>query len=132
MKISVRTEVKKMKPVLWIIAAKRKLMEMPEEVITDIGYALYQAQLGKHPDIAKPLKGFGSANVLELVANHDNDTYRVVYTVRFSDAVVVIHAFQKKSKQGIKTPKHEIDLIHDRLKRAEDIYREWKEEQGNV
>src|SRR5665647_748501 len=111
-----------MKPVLWVIAAKRNLMDMPEAVITDIGYALYQAQLGEHPDIAKPLKGFGSSNVLELVANHDNDTFRVVYTVRFSDALVVIHAFQKKSKQGVKTPMKEIDLIHERLKRAEDIY----------
>lgn len=120
-----------MKPVLWIPAAKRDLMDMPEEVVTDIGYALYQAQLGEHPDIAKPLKGFGGANVLELIANHDSDTYRVVYTVRFSDAIVVIHSFQKKSKQGIKTPKQEIDLIQDRLKRAEDIYREWKAKGGD-
>lgn len=120
-----------MKPVLWIPAAKRNLMDMPEKVITDIGYALYQAQLGEHPDIAKPLKGFGSANFLELIANHDNDTHRVVYTVRFSDALIVIHSFQKKSKQGIKTPKQEIELIHDRLKRAEDIYREWKAKGGN-
>lgn len=119
-----------MKPVLWIKAAKNALMDMPENVITDIGYSLYQAQLGEHPDIAKPLQGFGGANVLELVANHDSDTYRVVYTVRFADAIIVIHAFQKKSKQGVKTPKQEIDLIHERLKRAEDLYREWKAKGG--
>lgn len=76
------------------------------------------------------MKGFGSANVVELVCDHDNDTFRVVYTVRFSDAIVVIHAFQKKSKKGIKTPKQQIDLIHDRLKRAEVVYREWKSEGG--
>ncbi|MBA3604131.1 MAG: type II toxin-antitoxin system RelE/ParE family toxin [Parachlamydiaceae bacterium] len=121
-----------MKPVLWINAAKNDLMDMPENVITDFGYALYQAQLGEHPAIAKPLKGFGSASVLELVANNDNDTYRVVYTVRFTDALVVIHAFQKKSKQGIKTPKQEIDLIHDRLTRAEVIYKEWKAKGGQI
>lgn len=103
---------------------------MPKKVITDTGYALYQAQLGEHPDIAKPLKGFGGANVLELITKCENDTYRVVYTVRFSDAIVVIHSFQKKSKQGIKTPKQEIELVRDRLKRAEDIYHEWKANGG--
>lgn len=115
-----------MKPLFWINAAKRDLMDMPESVITDFGYALYKAQLGEPPDIGKPLQGFKSANVIELVVNHDNDTFRVGYTVRFSDAIVVLHAFQKKSKKGIKTPKQGIDLIHDRLKRAEEIYREWK------
>lgn len=115
-----------MKPVLWVVAAKRDLMEMPEDVIMDFGYALYQAQLGEHPDIAKPLKGFGGAGVLELVGNYSGDTYRAVYTVRYSDAIVVLHAFQKKSKKGIETPKQELDLIAERLKRAEAIYREWK------
>ncbi len=119
-----------MKPLLWIKAAKRSLMDMPAEVITDFGYGLYQAQIGLHPDIGKPLKGFRSANVLELVLDCDNDTFRVVYTVRFSDAIVVIHAFKKKSKKGIKTPKEEIDLIHERLKRAEDLYNEWKNAGG--
>lgn len=115
-----------MRTVLWISAAKRDLMDMPETVITNVGYALYQAQLGIHPDIAKPLKGFGNASVIELVANNDNSTFRVVYTVRFTDAIIVVHAFQKKSKKGITTPKQEIDLLHDRLKRAEEIYKEWK------
>ena len=95
---------------------------MPEDVVTDFGYALYQAQLGGHPDMAKPLKGFGGADVLELVADHKSSTFRVVYTVKFPKAIVVLHAFQKKSKKGIATPKKEIDLIKKRLKRAEEIY----------
>lgn len=80
----------------------------------------------KHPDIAKPLKGFGGTGVLELIANHTGDTYRAVYTVRYSDAIVVLHAFQKKSKRGIETPKTELDLISERLKRSEIIYHDWK------
>ena len=85
----------------------------------EIGYALYFAQLGdKHP-AAKVLKGFGGAGVLEVVEDHDGDTYRAVYTVKFAGAVYVLHAFQKKSKTGIKTPKPVLDLIKERLKLAE-------------
>lgn len=96
-----------------------------------MGYGLYQAQLGDHPDIAKPLKGFGGAGVLELVANDRGGTFRAVYTVRFEEAIVVLHAFQKKSKSGISTPKTEIDLIKARLKRAEEVYQSWKQERGD-
>src|SRR3989338_4263383 len=91
-----------MKPVIWLVAAKRDLIEMPEEVITDFGYALYQAQLGEHPDIAKPLKGFGGSGVLELVCNHSGDTYRAVYTVRYSDAIVFCMRFRRKVKKELK------------------------------
>ncbi|NGX41856.1 MAG: hypothetical protein K940chlam7_00130 [Chlamydiae bacterium] len=114
-----------MKPVLWVSSSKRDLVKMPEMVITDFGYALYQAQLGEHPNIAKPLKGFRGSEVLELVADYKSDTFRVVYTVKFPKAIVVLHAFQKKSKKGIATPKKEIDLIKERLKRAEEIYKLW-------
>ena len=80
---------------------------------------------GGRPPQAKPLKGIVSGSgVLELVERHDGDTYRVVYTVRFENAVYVLHAFQKKSRRGIKTPKHEIDVIRARLKAAEAHYRE--------
>jgi phage-related protein len=79
---------------------------------------------GGKPASAKPLAGFGGAAVLEIVENYDGDTYRSVYTVRFADAVYVLHAFQKKSKPGIKTPKHEIDPIKQRLKAAEETSRE--------
>jgi len=76
-----------------------------------MGYALELAQGGgKHPD-AKPLRGFGGTGVVEIVVDFDRNTYRVVYTVRFRDAVYVLHTFQKKSKRGIKTPKHEIGLV---------------------
>ena len=89
------------KPVLWVGPAKRDLMKMPEKVVTNFGYAIYQAQLGTHPDIGKPLKGFSGTEVIELVQNHRSDTFRAVYTVRFSDAIVVLHAFQKKSTKGL-------------------------------
>lgn len=114
------------KPLLWISSSKKDLMEMPQDVITDFGYGLYQAQIGKHPDIAKTLSGFGGASVIELVQDHKGDTFRAVYTVKFSDAIVVLHSFQKKSKKGIETPKQDRELIHSRLKLAEEIYKEWK------
>ena len=84
-----------------------------------------RAQIGRKPDDAKPLKGFGGAGVLEVVANHDGDAYRAVYTVRFAEAVYVLHCFQKKSKSGIATPKGEIDLVKGRLKMAEEEYKQW-------
>ena len=92
---------------------------MPPEVVDTFGYALYLAQSGtKHPQ-AKPLKGFGSAGVLEVVENHDGNTYRAVYTVRFSNGVYVLHCFQKKSRKGIETPKTDLDMIEARLKLAQ-------------
>ena len=114
------------KPLLWVSSSKKNLREMPEDVITDFGYGLYQAQIGKHPDIAKTLSGFGGASVIELVQDHKGDTFRAVYTVKFSDAIMVLHAFQKKSKRGIETPKQDMELIRSRLKLAEEIYKEWK------
>lgn len=85
-----------------------------------MGYALYLAQVGdKHPD-AKPLKGFGGAGVVEAIDDFASDTYRAVYTVRFSNAVYVLHAFQKKSRHGIATPKYEMETIRARLRRAEE------------
>lgn len=115
-----------LKPIMWVGASKRDLLLMPEKVVTNFGYALFQAQSGTHPDIAKSLKGFSGAGVLELVENHRGDTFRAVYTVRFSDAVIVLHCFQKKSTKGISTPKQEIKLLKSRLKLAEGVYEEWK------
>ena len=112
------------KPVKWIGSSLEDLKEFPEEVRQDIGYALYLAQCGeKHPS-AKPLKGFKGSGVLEVVENFDGDTYRAVYTVKLACVLYVLHAFQKKSKQGIATPKQDIDLIEARLKRAQDDYLE--------
>lgn len=92
---------------------------MPEDVIDVFGFALHLAQTGKKHANAKPLRGFGGAGVLEVVEDHLGDTYRAVYTVKIDDAVYVLHCFQKKSKQGIETPKHDIDLIRERLKAAQ-------------
>jgi phage-related protein len=85
-----------------------------------MGYALYQAQLGLKAASAKPLRGFGGAGVLEVAANYHTDTYRAVYTVKFSDIVYVLHAFQKKSRKGITTPKPDTDLIKKRLRVAQE------------
>jgi len=94
------------------------LRRFPAEVQKMVGTALHWAQLGeKHPD-AKPMKGFKGANVLEIVEDYDGDTYRAVYTVRLAETVYVLHAFQKKSKRGIATPKRDVDLIKSRLKDA--------------
>lgn len=108
-----------LKPLAWIGNSLKELRTFPEEVKDVMGFALHLAQAGGKHDAAKPLSGFGGAGVLEVVDDHDGDTYRAVYTVRFADRVYVLHAFQKKAKKGIKTPKHEIDLIRDRLKLAE-------------
>jgi phage-related protein len=117
------------KPVVWIGSSRSALASFPEDVKDAIGYALYIAQRGgKHPD-AKPLRGFGGAGILEIVGDHAGDTYRAVYTVRLASRIYVLHAFQKKSKSGIKTPKSEIELIRSRLKRAEEEHLRWLEAQ---
>jgi phage-related protein len=118
------------KPVIWVGPSLRELRALPDEVRDRLGYALFLAQAGrKHPN-AKPLKGFGGAGVLEVVEDHQSDTYRAVYTVRFADAVYVLHAFQKKSKKGVATPKHEMDLIRARLKEAESLHAARMNEEG--
>ena len=111
-----------LKPVRWVASSKDDLSVLPDDVRGDVGQALYVAQRGdKHAD-AKVLKGFGSAGVLEIIARHDGDTFRAVYTVRFPIAIYVLHVFQKKSKRGIATAKNDVDLVKSRLKLAEDDY----------
>lgn len=106
------------KPIDWIGSSKKDLIGFPDPVVHEIGVALLVAQYGgKHPS-AKPMSGLG-AGVLEVVENHDGDTYRAVYTVRFKSRIYVLHCFQKKSKRGIKTPKAEMDVVRARLKVAE-------------
>jgi phage-related protein len=113
---------KHLKPVEWVGSSRKDMKALPEDVQDTFGFALYLAQVGgKHPD-AKPLKGFTGAGVLEIVEDYSSDTYRAVYTVRFSDAVYVLHVFQKKSKQGIATPKEEIEKVKSRLKMAEELH----------
>ena len=118
------------KPVKWVGSVKRDLDAMPEDVKDVFGHAIDLAQAGgKHPD-AKPLTGFGSAGVLEVVEDHQGDTYRAVYTVRFVGWVYVLHCFQKKSKSGVQTPKKDMDLIHTRLKAAKQDFEAWQAQQG--
>jgi phage-related protein len=100
------------------------LKAFPTPVRRHIGQALYAAQCGEEYPSVKALQGFGGRSVLEIVAPHEGDTYRAVYTVRFHDALYVLHAFQKKAKKGVATPKKEIDLIQQRLAAAEHDYRE--------
>lgn len=97
---------------------------MPAGVKEVVGYALYLAQTGGKHDQARPLQGFGSAGVLEVVEDDDGSTYRAVYTVRYRSSVYVLHCFQKKSRKGIATPQREIELIKSRLKRAQEIEQE--------
>jgi phage-related protein len=113
-----------LKPVRWVGTSLRDLRSFPRPVRIDFGHALYAAQMGKTDPAAKPLKGFGGASVLEIVAPHLGDTWRAVYTVRFHDAIYVLHAFQKKSTKGSTTPIREIERIKQRLAEAERDYRE--------
>jgi phage-related protein len=110
------------KPLRWVASSRKDLKSLPLRVRRGFGLALFDVQLGDTPPTAKPLKGFGGSGVLELIEDDRGSTYRAVYTVRFKDAVYVLHVFQKKSKQGISTPKHEIELVHARLKLAEEDY----------
>jgi len=113
---------KKIKPLFWIASSRDDLRGFPAEVKRIMGFALAQAQEGgKHVD-AKPLKGFGGAGVLEIVENHVGNAYRAIYTVKFAQAIYVLHAFQKKSKRGVKTPPQEIELIRRRLEIARTDY----------
>src|SRR5690349_10678783 len=107
-------EIRKTKPVSWIKAALRDFQEFPEGAKSVLLGALTVAAEGGKADIAKPLIGLGSG-VLEIALSYRGDALRVVYALQLADEIWVIHAFQKKSKQGVKTPKHEIDLVRDRL-----------------
>ena len=112
------------KVVEWVGSSLDELRSFPADVRRVVGQALDDAQKGgEHPSV-KALKGFGGRNVLEVVDDFDGDTYRAVYTVRFAGVLYVLHAFQKKSNKGIATPKHELDLIMARLKRAEEHYKQ--------
>jgi phage-related protein len=113
------------KPVRWVGSSKEDVSKFPAEVRRRVGGALWEAQLGRKATYAKPLGGFGDAGVLEVVDDFDGDAFRAVYTVRFAKAVYVLHAFQKKSKRGIATPKGELGVIQRRLKRAREDNERW-------
>jgi phage-related protein len=109
------------KPLYWVASSQKDLLAMPKAIVSAFGYGLHQAQIGKQHVSAKVLKGFGGAGVLELIESDEGGTYRAVYTVRFGQSIYVLHCFQKKSKQGIKTPQEDMNLIRSRLKTAEQI-----------
>jgi phage-related protein len=109
------------KPLIWVGDSLQAIQGFPDDVQDEVGYALFQAQTGKKHIKAKPLTGLG-AGILEVVSDHRGDTFRAVYTVKLAGRIYVLHAFQKKSKTGIATPKSEIDMVKQRLKRAIELH----------
>jgi phage-related protein len=114
------------KIVKWIASTRKDLRSLPKPVREAIGYALWEAQIGKLPLGAKVLHGFAGASVVEIRAAHEGNAYRAVYTVRFGEFVYILHVFQKKSKKGTKTPPEVVGVIRGRLKAAEEQYEQWK------
>ena len=106
------------RPLVWLGSSKKDYGAFPKPVQADVGYALYRAQIGDMPRNTKPLAGLG-ANVLEVTSAHAGDAYRTVYLAQFGEAVYVLHAFQKKAKRGIATPKKEMDMVKQRLREAQ-------------
>jgi Phage-related protein len=121
MKKSIASE----KPLFWIGGSKKDLMALPFDVRKFFGHALHFAQFGEKHSAAKALKGFDGGGVIEIVESDGHGTYRAVYTVKFSEAVFVLHCFQKKSKSGVSTPKKDMDTIRERLKTAQAKVKEW-------
>jgi phage-related protein len=117
------------KPLFWMGSSRADVKRFPPEVRHAVGFALWQAQLGRKHRDAKVLKGFGGAGVLEVAEDHDGGTFRTVYTVKFASAVYVLHAFQKKSRKGIETPMADMQLVRRRLKAAEEHYEERRAEE---
>ena len=109
------------RPLDWVGSSKRNFLAFPDRVKDELGNALGVAQLGgKHPN-AKPWKGEGPG-IFEIVEAHDGNAYRAVYTVRFVEVIYVLHAFQKKSPKRIKTAAADVELVHRRLKLAQQDY----------
>lgn len=108
-----------LKAIIWMGSSLKDLKKFPKEVQREIGYALYQAQMDKKHHKTKPLKGF--EGVMEIISDYDKDTYRGIYACKLGEKIYVLHTFKKKSKKGIKTPREEIVVIKQRLKRAKEI-----------
>lgn len=105
------------KPLIWRGTSEADFKAFPTAVQREVGYALFQAQMGdRHGSMAKTLKGSGGGTMIEVRESFEGNAYRAVYTVRYAEAVFVLHAFQKKSKSGIATPKPDLELIERRLK----------------
>lgn len=117
-----------MRDLSFIASSHEDLIEFPEDVRREVGFALYLAQSGDKAINVVPLLGFGGASVLEVITNHQGDTFRAVYTVRFAECVYVLHAFKKKSKRGKETPLSDMRLVRMRLKEAESDYAKRKKQ----
>lgn len=117
------------KPLIWVGDSIEMVRSFPETVKSDLGVALYQAQIGGKHALSKPLHGIGPG-ALEIVSDHRGDIFRAIYTVKLAGRVYVLHAFQKKSKSGIATPQFEINLIKQRLKRAIEMHEVWEKQHG--
>jgi phage-related protein len=115
-----------MRPLLWIGSSQKDLKGMPIDVKKEIGHSLRDIQKGRDPGNTKPFKYLGESGISEVVVDEREGTFRAVYTVEFKDVIAVLHVFQKKSKEGIATPKKEIELILKRLKQARIEYQEFK------
>ncbi|MGH8548944.1 MAG: type II toxin-antitoxin system RelE/ParE family toxin [Methylococcales bacterium] len=107
------------RPVVWMGNSRRNLQEFPKKVRNDIGAALFAAQCGEMAEHVKPFKGVGSG-VFEIVDRYRKDAYRLVYGVQIGEKLYVLHAFQKKTKSGIATPKPDVDLIKKRYREAQE------------
>lgn len=114
------------KPLVWLGSTRKDLIALPPQVVDTFGYGLFLAQIGQRHENSKILRGFGDAGVLELIESRAGNTYRAVYTVRFAEAIFVLHVFQKKSKRDQTTPKQDMDLIKTRLSRASQLAKELK------
>jgi phage-related protein len=117
--VQVRSRMETPRRLVWIGTSREDLKQFPDEVQDEMGYGLFLAQRGEKHHRAKPLRVFGGAATLEMISDYRSDTYRAVYTVGLSQAVYVLHAFQKKSKRGVSTPRAELNLIRQRLREAE-------------
>jgi len=108
------------KQLVWMGSSLKDLKKFPETVKDEIGYILYLVQIGEYHQNITPLTGF-PGGVMEIKSYYDKDTYRSVYATKLGDEIYVLHAFKKKSKKGIKIPKEDIEVIKQRLKRAEEL-----------
>lgn len=113
------------KQVRWVGSSNEDLRTFPDDVRRRVGVALWEAQLGGKAPYVKPMKSFGGAGVLEIMDDFDGNTFRAIYTVRFAMAIYVLHAFQKKSERGIATPRTDLAMIEERLRRAKEDYERW-------
>lgn len=122
-------ENKVLRKIRWVGDSRARVQQFPRQARKDVGHALYLVQTGKSPKSARPMKGLESG-VFEVVSDHATNAYRAVYAVKIGEFIYLLHAFQKKSKRGIATPKYEVELIRRRLRRAKEFAKQEAEDDG--